>query len=151
VAQAQQYLAGGYRWVVDVDLEKFFDRVNHDKLLGELAKRITDKRILRLIGAYLKAGVMENAVEAGQEAICRTAKTRRGQRSGGTNRWQRSWSVATREQPGAQHCFAEYLLWIAWSSDVSELWIAQCAELPCTDSYARWCDRDSGRPLTYVD
>lgn len=62
VAQAQQYLAGGYRWVVDVDLEKFFDRVNHDKLMGELAKRITDKRILRLIRAYLKAGVMENGL-----------------------------------------------------------------------------------------
>jgi len=62
VAQAQQYLAGGYRWVVDVDLEKFFDRVNHDKLMGELAKRITDKRILRLMRAYLKAGVMENGL-----------------------------------------------------------------------------------------
>lgn len=62
VAQAQQYIAEGYRWVVDIDLEKFFDRVNHDKLMGELAKRITDKRVLKLIRAYLNAGVMENGL-----------------------------------------------------------------------------------------
>jgi RNA-directed DNA polymerase len=67
VAQAQQYLAEGYRWVVDIDLEKFFDRVNHDKLMGEMAKRITDKRILRLIRAYLNAGVMENGVVSAME------------------------------------------------------------------------------------
>jgi RNA-directed DNA polymerase len=41
VAQAQQYLAAGYRWVVDLDLEKFFDRVNHDKLMGQVAKRVS--------------------------------------------------------------------------------------------------------------
>ncbi|MBI2540018.1 MAG: group II intron reverse transcriptase/maturase [Deltaproteobacteria bacterium] len=62
VAQAQQYIAEGYRWVVDIDLEKFFDRVNHDKLMGEVAKRITDKRVLKLIRAYLNAGVMENGL-----------------------------------------------------------------------------------------
>ena len=62
VAQAQQYLAEGYRWVVDIDLEKFFDRVNHDKLMGELAKRITDKRVLKVIRAYLNAGVMESGL-----------------------------------------------------------------------------------------
>src|ERR1039458_849025 len=62
VAQAQQYIAGGYRWVVDLDLEKFFDRVNHDKLMGRIANRIEDKRLLKLIRAFLKAGVMENGL-----------------------------------------------------------------------------------------
>lgn len=62
VAQAQKYLAEGYRWVVDIDLEKFFDRVNHDLLMGLLAKRITDKRVLKLIRAFLNAGVMESGL-----------------------------------------------------------------------------------------
>jgi len=46
VAQAQQYIAQGYEWVIDLDLEKFFDRVNHDKLMGQIAKRVEDKRLL---------------------------------------------------------------------------------------------------------
>ena len=62
VAQAQQYIAEGYGWVVDLDLEKFFDRVNHDKLMGRIAKRVEDKRLLRLIRAFLNAGVMENGL-----------------------------------------------------------------------------------------
>src|ERR1700731_4827405 len=62
VAQAQQYIAEGYGWCVDFDLEKFFDRVNHDKLMGEVAKRVADKRLLRLIRAFLNAGVMENGL-----------------------------------------------------------------------------------------
>jgi len=62
VTKAQQYLAEGYRWVVDLDLEKFFDRVNHDKLMARIAKRISDQRMLRLILAYLKAGVMEGGL-----------------------------------------------------------------------------------------
>src|SRR2546427_5298559 len=62
VAEAQQHVAAGYRWVVDLDLEKFFDRVNHDKLMGQVAKRVTDKRVLKLIRAFLKAGVMENGL-----------------------------------------------------------------------------------------
>jgi len=62
VAQAQQYIAAGYRWVVDFDLEKFFDRVNHDKLMGQIAKRAEDKRLLKLIRAFLNAGVMENGL-----------------------------------------------------------------------------------------
>src|SRR6266576_5262545 len=53
VAQAQQYIAQGHGWVVDFDLEKFFDRVNHDKLMGQIAKRIEDKRLLKLIRAFL--------------------------------------------------------------------------------------------------
>jgi RNA-directed DNA polymerase len=62
VAQAQQYIAQGYGWVIDLDLEKFFDRVNHDKLMGEIAKRVEDKRLLKLIRAFLNAGVMENGL-----------------------------------------------------------------------------------------
>jgi RNA-directed DNA polymerase len=58
VAQAQQYIAEGYGWCVDFDLEKFFDRVNHDKLRGAIAKRVEDKRLLKLIRAFLKAGVL---------------------------------------------------------------------------------------------
>ena len=62
VAQAQQYLAEGYRWTVDIDLEKFFDRVNHDILMGRIAKRVYDKRMLTLIRTFLNAGVMENGL-----------------------------------------------------------------------------------------
>ena len=62
VAKAQQYIAAGHRWVVDLDLEKFFDRVNHDKLMAAIARRVTDKRVLRLIGAFLKVGVLENGL-----------------------------------------------------------------------------------------
>src|SRR5437660_7396611 len=62
VAQAQQYIAAGYGWVVDLDLEKFFDRVNHDKLMGRVAKRVEDKRLLKLIRAFLNAWVMENGL-----------------------------------------------------------------------------------------
>ncbi len=62
VAQAQRYLAQGYGWVIDLDLEKFFDRVNHDKLMGQIAKRIEDRRLLKLIRAFLNAGVMENGL-----------------------------------------------------------------------------------------
>jgi RNA-directed DNA polymerase len=62
VAQAQQYIAAGYGWVVDLDLEKFFDRVCHDKLMGQIAKRVADKRLLKLIRAFLNVGVMENGL-----------------------------------------------------------------------------------------
>jgi RNA-directed DNA polymerase len=62
VEQAQQYQAAGYRWVVDLDLEKFFDRVNHDRLLAKIAERVSDKRLLKLIRAFLRAGVMENGL-----------------------------------------------------------------------------------------
>src|ERR1700676_3401393 len=62
VAQAQQYIAQGYGWVIDLDLEKFFDRVNHDKLMGQIAKRVEDKRLLKLLRAFLNAGAMENGL-----------------------------------------------------------------------------------------
>jgi RNA-directed DNA polymerase len=62
VACAQQHLADGYCWIVDIDLEKFFDRVNHDMLMGRAAKRVRDRRVLKLIRAFLNAGVMENGL-----------------------------------------------------------------------------------------
>ncbi|MEI8196432.1 MAG: group II intron reverse transcriptase/maturase [Phycisphaerae bacterium] len=62
VAQAQRYVAEGYNVVVDLDLEKFFDRVNHDCLMARVAARISDKRVLKLIRAFLKAGVVEDGL-----------------------------------------------------------------------------------------
>jgi RNA-directed DNA polymerase len=62
VEAVQQYIAAGYRWVVDLDLEKFFDRVNHDKLMAKIAERVSDKRLLKLIRAFLRAGVMEGGL-----------------------------------------------------------------------------------------
>ena len=62
VRRALQYANEGWRWVVDIDLEKFFDRVNHDKLMARIARRVKDKRVLGLIRSYLKSGVMLNGV-----------------------------------------------------------------------------------------
>jgi RNA-directed DNA polymerase len=62
VTAAQSHVEAGYRFVVDMDLEKFFDRVNHDVLMARVARRVRDKRLLRLIGRYLKAGIMIGGV-----------------------------------------------------------------------------------------
>jgi RNA-directed DNA polymerase len=62
VHEAQQYIAEGHRWVVDLDLEKFFDRVNHDRLMSAVAERVADKRMLKLMRAFLEAGVMEDGL-----------------------------------------------------------------------------------------
>ena len=62
VAKAREYVREGRRWVVDIDLEKFFDRVNHDILMSRLARRIKDKRVLRLIRRYLQAGMMSGGL-----------------------------------------------------------------------------------------
>ena len=59
---AKQFVTEGKTWVVDLDLSKFFDRVNHDILMGRLAKRIKDKEVLRLIRRYLQAGMLVNGV-----------------------------------------------------------------------------------------
>ena len=63
VVQARQYVAEGRRWVVDIDLEKFFDRVNHDILMARVARKVKDKRLLRLIRRYLQAGIMVDGLE----------------------------------------------------------------------------------------
>jgi RNA-directed DNA polymerase len=62
VERAQAYIASGHGWVVDIDLEKFFDRVNHDILMGLVAKRVSDKRILKLIRGFMTAGVLADGL-----------------------------------------------------------------------------------------
>ncbi|MGA3678336.1 reverse transcriptase domain-containing protein, partial [Lysinibacillus agricola] len=62
IREAKGYIEEGYRWVVDMDLEKFFDKVNHDRLMSTLAKKISDKPLLKLIRRYLQSGVMINGV-----------------------------------------------------------------------------------------
>jgi RNA-directed DNA polymerase len=62
VSEAQGHIRAGHEWVVDMDLEKFFDRVNHDALMGRVAKRVADKRLLRVIRGYLTAGVLDGGL-----------------------------------------------------------------------------------------
>jgi len=62
VKQAQEYVQAGYEWAVDIDLEKFFDRVNHDMLMARVVRVVKDKRVLKLIRAYLNSGVMVEGV-----------------------------------------------------------------------------------------
>jgi RNA-directed DNA polymerase len=62
VLKAREYVRAGNRWVVDLDLEKFFDRVNHDVLMSRVARKIKDKRVLRLIRGYLQAGIMDGGL-----------------------------------------------------------------------------------------
>ncbi len=64
ITQASQYIKEGKEWVVDIDLEKFFDKINHDRLMQRLSKGIGDKRLLRLINAYLKTGMIRWADRA---------------------------------------------------------------------------------------
>ena len=67
VLEAQSYIQEGFDWVVDVDLERFFDRVNHDVLMARLARKIEDKRMLKVLRGFLNAGVMTNGVVIDQE------------------------------------------------------------------------------------
>jgi len=70
VARAQEIIAQGYGWVVDIDLEQFFDRVNHDRLMARVAERVEDKRLLKLIRAFLNAGILEDGlVRATEEGM----------------------------------------------------------------------------------
>jgi group II intron reverse transcriptase/maturase len=62
IEQASKYIQEGKEWVVDIDLEKFFDKINHDRLMQRLSKGIGDKKLLRLINAYLKAGMMDDGL-----------------------------------------------------------------------------------------
>ena len=68
VLQARSYAEAGYRWVVDLDLEKFFDRVNHDILMARVTRQVKDKRVLRLIRAYLEAGVFAGGLVTARKA-----------------------------------------------------------------------------------
>ncbi len=67
VIAARGYIEQGYRWTVDIDLEKFFDRVNHDKLMSLVARKVKDKRVLKLIRKYLESGIMLNGVKVKSE------------------------------------------------------------------------------------
>lgn len=62
VRSAREAISGGYRWVVEVDLDAFFDRVNHDVLMSRIARKVEDKRLLKLVRAYLEAGIMADGV-----------------------------------------------------------------------------------------
>jgi RNA-directed DNA polymerase len=64
---ARRHVESGHRWVVDIDLEKFFDRVNHDVLMARVARRVRNKKLLRLLGRYLKAGIMAGGVVQARE------------------------------------------------------------------------------------
>ena len=67
VETAREYIEAGYQWVVDIDMEKFFDTVNHDRLMARMKTIVEDKRVLRLVNEYLKAGVMVDGVVVGSE------------------------------------------------------------------------------------
>lgn len=67
IKKAENFINDGFRWVVDIDLEKFFDRVNHDILMYKLSKDITDKRVLKLIRRYLQSGIMINGIVVSNE------------------------------------------------------------------------------------
>lgn len=67
IKQSETYINQGYKWVVDMDLEKFFDKVNHNILMGKLEKKIKDKRLLKLIRKYLESGVLINGIKVSSE------------------------------------------------------------------------------------
>lgn len=97
VCQAQRYVQDGYRVVVDVDLEKFFDRVNHDVLMDRLAKRIDDKAVLRLIRRYLQAGILSHGVAMERyQARRKAGLCRRCWPTCCWTRWTGTWSAAYR-------------------------------------------------------
>ena len=67
IEAARKYIEEGCRWTVDIDLEKFFDRVNHDKLMSRIARKVKDKRVLKLIRQYLESGIMNNGIKVKNE------------------------------------------------------------------------------------
>ena len=92
VRAAQRYVQAGKDWVVDMDITKFFDRVNHDILMNRIAKRIRDKRVLGLIGRYLRAGVMvRDCCERAQKERRKADRFRPCWRTSTWMRWTRNW------------------------------------------------------------
>lgn len=74
VRRARRDIAKGFAWAVDLDLDRFFDRVNHDALMARVARRVQDKRVLRLVRRYLDAGVMADRPSRGRRPACRVMK-----------------------------------------------------------------------------
>jgi len=135
ILAAQKHIEGGREWVVDIDLEKFFDRVNHDKLMGRIAKKIGDKRVLRLVRAYLNAGVMCNGVETAREE---------GTPQGGPLSPLLSNIVLDeldKELEKRGHCFVRY------ADDCAPRRRGRGGEDVDTESKQPCCTRDEGRPL----
>jgi RNA-directed DNA polymerase len=92
VARAQEIIAQGYGWVVDIDLEQFFDRVNHDRLMVRVAARVSDKRLLKLIRAFLNAGILEDGlVRPTEEGTLKAAPFLRCSPTSSSTSWTRSW------------------------------------------------------------
>ena len=90
LARARQYVAGGRDIVVDIDLEKFFDRVNHDVLMNRLSRHVEDKRLLKIIGRFLRAGLMQD----GAKGLRKADHSRHCWPICYWTIWTRSWSVA---------------------------------------------------------
>jgi hypothetical protein len=149
--------------VIDLDLEKFFDRVNHDKLMGRIAKRIEDKRLLKLVRAFLNAGVMENglvspSVEGTPQGgplspllsnLVLDELDRELERRG--HRFvryadDRPWSLAHRPEQSPL-CGALQCLLFARSPILGRHALAQLLEPPYTDPYVRWCGRGGAERL----
>ncbi len=162
--QAQQYIAEGYRWVVD--LEKFFDRVNHDSLMARIAARIGDKRMRKLIRAFLKAGVMEGGlvspVDEGTpqggplspllsnivlDELDRELE-RRGLRFA---RYADDSNIYVRSRRAGERVMESVTRFIAKKLKLKVNQQKRAVGQPYADPHVRWCDRESGRPPTYVD
>ena len=95
VRQLQADIRDGYRWVVDLDLEAFFDRVNHDRLIVRLEQHVPDAALLRLINRFLKAGVQVEITSTRRRGVCRKAvRSRRCCRTWCWMNWTGNWSGA---------------------------------------------------------
>ena len=101
-AQRRRYVQAGKDWVVDMDITKFFDHVNHDILMNRIGQTIRDKRVLRLIGRYLRAGVMvEGVVQAtARKARRKAGRSRRCWPTSTWTRWTRNWNGAAWRSAG---------------------------------------------------
>ena len=124
ITQAQQYIADGYGDVVDLALEKFFDRVSHDRLMGQVAQRVTDTRLLRRLRAFLNAGESLSSPSAGTDTP--------GARPGAGVNYGRSlpWSLAPQSVQGDARRLSQCLFQLARTSETGHSVNAHPAEPP---------------------